>query len=169
MKFYSVSLLGLLALTPVLAATPVNSDKLEARDEHDVSEPKGFRKLLKEANALTQSQQFRWLSKRCCINCDNPYARCDGHGKREAVETEGEALFGNEKRCCINCMNPCINCSGKGPGGSTCHSNKRRDEGVSQWPAKRCCINCDNTYARCSVKDKREAVDTLEDALFIIV
>ncbi|RSL83847.1 hypothetical protein BHE90_012758 [Fusarium euwallaceae] len=145
MKFYSVSLLGLLALTLVLAATPVNSDKLEARNEHD----------------------FRWLSKRCCINCDNPYARCDGRSKREAVETEGEALFGNEKRCCINCMNPCANCSGKGPGGSTCHSNKRRDEGVSQWPAKRCCINCDNPYARCSVMDKREAVATLEDALFI--
>ncbi|KAF4447238.1 hypothetical protein FALBO_16972, partial [Fusarium albosuccineum] len=109
MKF-SVGILGLLALTPALASPGEASSGLQARDGHD----------------------FRWLSKRCCINC----------------------------------MNPCSNCSGKGPGGSTCHSSKR-SEGVSQWPSKRCCILCDNPYARCGAKDKREAVDRLEDALFV--
>lgn len=62
-------------------------------------------------------------------------------------------------------MNPCSNCSGKGPGGSTC-GTKRRDEGHAEWPAKRCCILCDNPYAQCRSMDKREAVETLEDALF---
>ncbi|KAF5012032.1 hypothetical protein FDECE_1891 [Fusarium decemcellulare] len=143
MKF-SVGILGLLALTLALASPGEASSGLQARDGHD----------------------FRWLSKRCCINCDNPYARCGSKDKREAVESEGEAVFGTEKRCCINCMNPCSNCSGKGPGGSTCHSSKR-SEGVSQWPSKRCCILCDNPYARRGAKDKREAVDTLQDALFV--
>ena len=38
MKFGSVSLLGLLALDPVLATTPVDSYKLQARNEYGVSE-----------------------------------------------------------------------------------------------------------------------------------
>lgn len=53
----------------------------------------------------------------------------------------------------------------QGPGGSTC-GTKRRDEDHAEWPAKRCCINCDNPYAQCRSMDKREAVATLEDALF---
>ncbi|KAI8151202.1 hypothetical protein K4K49_003026 [Colletotrichum sp. SAR 10_70] len=145
MKFFSAALLGLMTLTSALAS-PMEpaSANLQARDQND----------------------FRWLSKRCCINCDNPYASCNPNDKREAVETEGDAIFGTEKRCCINCMNPCSNCSGKGPGGQTCGS-KRRDEGHAEWPAKRCCINCDNPYAQCRSMDRREAFGTLEDALFV--
>ncbi|KAH8759964.1 hypothetical protein F5883DRAFT_524874 [Diaporthe sp. PMI_573] len=143
MKFFSAAVLGLIASTTLAQPAESISANLQARDTDD----------------------FRWLSKRCCINCDNPYVTCNPNDKREAVETEGDALFGNEKRCCISCMNPCINCSGKGPGGSTC-GTKRRDEDHTEWPAKRCCINCDNSYARCRSMDKREAVATLEDALF---
>ncbi|KAK7696896.1 hypothetical protein SLS64_014100 [Diaporthe eres] len=143
MKLFSAALFGLMALTTLAQPTESASANLQARDLDD----------------------FRGLSKRCCINCDNPYATCNPNDKREAVETEGEAIFGTEKRCCINCMNPCSNCSGKGPGGSTC-GTKRRDEDHAEWPAKRCCILCDNPYAHCRYMDKREAVETLEDALF---
>lgn len=113
---------------------------------------------------LTRGPKFRWLSKRCCINCDNPYAHCTSADKRKAVDTEGDAVLGIEKRCIINGMNPCANCSGVGPGGSTCQS-KKRDEAFSQWPAKKCCTECDSPYARCSANDTREAVKSLDDAL----
>lgn len=63
-------------------------------------------------------------------------------------------------------MNPCGNCSGKGPGGSTCGTKRRAERDQAEWPAKRCCILCENPYARCGSKDKREAVGTLEEALF---
>ncbi|KAE8378988.1 hypothetical protein BDV26DRAFT_291704 [Aspergillus bertholletiae] len=99
------------------------------------------------------SNNLTWISKRCCILCDNPYARCGANDKREAVETEEEALFGPEKRCCINCDNPNARC--------------KRHETPAQWPEKRCCILCDNPYARCGSKDaeKREVVDTLQEAI----
>ncbi|KAJ5682330.1 hypothetical protein N7462_005495 [Penicillium macrosclerotiorum] len=75
--------------------------------------------------------------------------RCGSNDKREVVETEAEAIFGLAKRCCVNCdVNRC-----------------KRDETPTAWPAKRCCILCDNPYARCGAKDKREAVETLEEAV----
>ncbi|KAL0253282.1 hypothetical protein SLS55_010254 [Diplodia seriata] len=98
--------------------------------------------------------------KRFCILCDNPYARCGSNAaaveKREAVETEEEALFGPEvltKRCCVDCDN------------NRC---TRDVVPVRQWPEKRCCVNCDNPYARCvsGEKEKREAMGTLGEALF---
>ncbi|KAJ0120969.1 hypothetical protein J7T55_015708 [Diaporthe amygdali] len=127
MKFFSAALLGLMALTAALAnPTESTSTNLQARDQDD----------------------FRWLSKRCCINCDNPYATCNPNDKREAVKTEGDAIF-----------------VVRVTGGITC-GTKRRNEDNAEWPAKRCCINCDNPYAQCRYMDKREAVETLEDALF---
>ncbi|KAJ5414674.1 hypothetical protein N7509_001301 [Penicillium cosmopolitanum] len=89
----------------------------------------------------TEYEALFKTAKRCCINCDNPYARCGAseNGKREAVETEQEALFGTVKR------------------GDTA--------GAPQWPTKRCCILCDNRYARCSSSDKRDFVSTLEEAV----
>ncbi|RAH39811.1 uncharacterized protein BO95DRAFT_519211 [Aspergillus brunneoviolaceus CBS 621.78] len=101
------------------------------------------------ASPVDNNQRFS-ISKRCCILCDNPYARCGANDKREAVETEEEALFGPvAKRCCVNCdVNRC-----------------KRDEEPVAWPAKRCCILCDNPYASCLTNDKREAVETLEEAV----
>ncbi|PLB47376.1 hypothetical protein P170DRAFT_439054 [Aspergillus steynii IBT 23096] len=50
------------------------------------------------------------MSKRCCILCDNPYARCGSNDKREAFETEEGAISGLGKRCSINSMNPAFRC-----------------------------------------------------------
>ncbi|PYI34366.1 hypothetical protein BP00DRAFT_454713 [Aspergillus indologenus CBS 114.80] len=102
------------------------------------------------ASPVESNNQESSISKRCCILCDNPYARCGANDKREAVETEEEALFGPvAKRCCVNCdVNRC-----------------KRDEEPVAWPAKRCCILCDNPYANCLTNDKREAVETLEEAV----
>ncbi|RAH85839.1 hypothetical protein BO86DRAFT_437108 [Aspergillus japonicus CBS 114.51] len=102
------------------------------------------------ASPVESNNQEPSISKRCCILCDNPYARCGANDKREAVETEAEALFGPvAKRCCVNCdVNRC-----------------KRDEEPVAWPAKRCCILCDNPYASCLTNDKREAVETLEEAV----
>ncbi|KAB2573624.1 hypothetical protein DBV05_g7710 [Lasiodiplodia theobromae] len=105
-----------------------------------------------EPQSPNVSNDLFWLSKRCCILCDNPYARCGSNDKREAVESEDDALFGPTKRCCINCDNRDLLC--------------KRDEVPATWPAKRCCILCDNPYARCGGKDKREPVDSLDEALF---
>ncbi|GKZ64006.1 hypothetical protein AnigIFM50267_000298 [Aspergillus niger] len=50
------------------------------------------------------------IAKRCCILCDNPYARCGANDKREAVQTEEEVFHGQVKRCCVNCdVNRCGN------------------------------------------------------------
>ncbi|KAK0624494.1 hypothetical protein DIS24_g11161 [Lasiodiplodia hormozganensis] len=84
------------------------------------------------------SNDLFWLSKRCCILCDNPYARCGEKDKREPVDSLGEALFGPVKR----------------------------DEAAPSGLIKRCCILCDNPHVRCGSNDKREAVNTLEEALF---
>ncbi|OJI85314.1 hypothetical protein ASPTUDRAFT_41516 [Aspergillus tubingensis CBS 134.48] len=56
------------------------------------------------------SNQDSSIAKRCCILCDNPYARCGANDKREAVQTEEEVFQGPEKRCCVNCdVNRCGN------------------------------------------------------------
>ncbi|KAB8260956.1 hypothetical protein BDV32DRAFT_148830 [Aspergillus pseudonomiae] len=102
--------------------------------------------------AADTSGNESWIGKRCCILFDNPYARCGANDKREAVETEEEALFGPEKRCCILCNSPNARC--------------KRGETPAQWPEKRCCINYDNPYARCdgtSASGGCQPVDTLEE------
>ncbi|OJJ61847.1 hypothetical protein ASPSYDRAFT_27509 [Aspergillus sydowii CBS 593.65] len=101
--------------------------------------------------ARVNKADAEFITKRCCINCHNPYASCLNNDKREAVATEEEALFGPQKRCCINCDNPNARC--------------KRDEIPANWPSKRCCINCDNPYASCLTNNKREAVDSLEEAV----
>ncbi|KAJ5095045.1 hypothetical protein N7532_007336 [Penicillium argentinense] len=103
------------------------------------------------ASPVSSSNDLASISKRCCILCDNLYARCGSNDKREAVETEEEALFGPTKRCCLNCDNPNV--------------RYKRDETLAQWPSKRCCILCDNSYARCGSNDKRDVVESLEDAV----
>ncbi|CAI7649661.1 hypothetical protein N7533_008458 [Penicillium manginii] len=145
MRFSPVAILCSMFAVSSLAS-PVESSTLSVATERcyilcDNSKPYGSRSIEKREAVETKYEALFKIATPCCINCDNPYARCGSSSseRREDVDRDHEALFGSVKW--------------------------NDDVSSPQWPSKRCCILCDDPYARCGSNDKRELVSTLEEAV----
>lgn len=105
MRLSSIITFLSLAVLPATLASPVDNQVLLLSLFSLVS-----LFLLHENTNRYNRVQDSSIAKRCCILCDNPYARCGANDKREAVQTEEEVFHGQAKRCCVNCdVNRCGN------------------------------------------------------------